>query len=446
MTLLHLFHAVAVGGLLCGAAALAEAGLRGSGRPARAVWLVALVMTALAPVWGPWVSGPTLETLALDGATAVAATVGTAPNGAPTPGLFDTARKALLAPHPALTWLWVLVGVIATTAVAMGLVRLERRAARWPQALLDGETVAVSPDFGPAVVGLRQPRTVLPRWVMTLAGREIALILDHERAHRSARDGVVLALGLLVAAACAWNPLVWLQFKRLRDAVEMDCDRRLLRSGTPVPAYARVLVLVRLRAAAVGGATAALVEPSSSLERRLKMMRAFPWTRRRVALTGAAALGLMVVACEAPAPTATGVDTSQAEQVTAQYDEVPVDTLLGATLRLRTPDSGPGPLTVVDGIIVDGARLSDLAAMDIESVEVFKGGAALERFGERGRDGVIIVTTKGGEERDEVIHITTRGGEEHELMPLLRLEAPPAVGTPQETSAVRRRVPFGGGR
>ena len=44
-------------------------------------------------------------------------------------------------------------------------------------------------------------------------------------------------------------------------------------------------------------------------------MRGFEWTRRRVALTGAAALGMMVMACETPAPSAVEVDLPAGERI-----------------------------------------------------------------------------------------------------------------------------------
>jgi beta-lactamase regulating signal transducer with metallopeptidase domain len=409
MTLLLVGYAIVVGALLSGAAKLAEAGLRGAGRSARWVWVVALTLSITAPFWGPRVSSRPLAVASVAVVTATSVPGEASAIAAPT--AWDRVRTELVRPQPALPLLWWALGLVATSVVGIGLFRLERRTGRLPRGEIAGEEVALSEDFGPALVGLRRPRTVLPRWVLSLARREVGLILAHERAHRDAGDGRLLALGLVAVAACPWNPLVWLQFRRLRDAVEMDCDRRLLRDGVSFPTYARVLVLVRLRAAGVGGGAVALVESSSSLERRLRTMRGFTWTRRRVALTGAAALGMMVMACETPAPSAVAVDLAspaEAEIERALHPDVPFGLegeVVGGTLRLRQEapegEAAPGePLIVVDGVILNQGRLSDIRPENIERIEVVKGEAAQTHFGDRGRNGVVQIYTKGFEETE----------------------------------------------
>ena len=415
MTLLHVGYAIVVAGLLTGAAALAEAGLRGAGRPARWVWVVALALSTTAPLWGPRVSSRSVATPDMAGAAVAAAGVDAAAVAAPAAWqrVWTRARAEMVRPRAALPWLWWALGLVATTVVGVGLVRLERRTDRLPKGQVEGEEVALSDNFGPALVGLRRPRTVLPKWVLSMARREVELIVAHERAHRAAGDGRVLALGLMAVAACVWNPLIWLQFRRLRDAVEMDCDRRLLREGVAFPAYARVLVLVRLRAAEVGGGAVALVESSSSLERRLRTMRGFTWTRRRVALTGAAALGIMVMACETPAPSAVEVEvdapaeTEVAAEFRAQSGATGSLTETGSLIRLRSPDAegegSPGePLIVVDGVILNQGRLSDVGTLDVGRIEIVKGEAARTIYGERGRNGVVNITTKANVEAEGV--------------------------------------------
>jgi beta-lactamase regulating signal transducer with metallopeptidase domain len=409
MTLLQVGYAIVVAALLSGAATLAEAGLRGAGRPARWVWVVALALSTTAPLWGPRISSQPESSPVAASAAAAPQEIDALP--AASPGAWDWVRAELAQPRAALPWIWWALGLGATAVVGIGLFRLERRTGRLPRGEIGGEEVALSEDFGPALVGLRTPRTVVPRWVLTLARREVGLILAHERAHRAAGDGRLLALGLMAVAACPWNPLVWLQFRRLRDAVEMDCDRRLLRDGVTYPAYARVLVLVRLRAAEVGGGAVALVESSSSLERRLRTMRGFRWTRQRVALTGAAALAMVVAACETPAPSAVEMeaqDPTRAEIESELHADMPFGPDGGAAgilrLRTRSGDEGeaaPGePLIVVDGVILNQGRLSDVDALDIRRIEVVKGDAAQVRYGERGENGVIQIYTEDFEETE----------------------------------------------
>lgn len=57
-----------------------------------------------------------------------------------------------------------------------------------------------------------------------------------------------------------------------------------------------------------------------------------------------------------------------------------------------------GPALVVDGIVVDSDFLSNLDMNDIESFEVLKDAASAAIYGSEGSNGVIIVTTKSGQE------------------------------------------------
>ena len=103
-----------------------------------------------------------------------------------------------------------------------------------------------------------------------------------------------------------WNPALWWQLRRLRLAVEADCDARVLRRRADVRAYGSVLLEVGRRASRGRlAAAAAFAEPVSTLERRIRIMTA-PRVRRpllRAAGLGALAAALAVAACEAPAPT-----------------------------------------------------------------------------------------------------------------------------------------------
>lgn len=54
------------------------------------------------------------------------------------------------------------------------------------------------------------------------------------------------------------------------------------------------------------------------------------------------------------------------------------------------------PLLIVDGVIIEG-NLSDINADDIENIEVVKGAAASSLYGSRAGNGVVVVTTKRGD-------------------------------------------------
>ncbi|AQX09323.1 SusC/RagA family TonB-linked outer membrane protein [Elizabethkingia ursingii] len=73
---------------------------------------------------------------------------------------------------------------------------------------------------------------------------------------------------------------------------------------------------------------------------------------------------------------------------------------------------GSSPLIVIDGSPVNnsstfatrydlGNALSDISQDDIESINVLKGAAASALYGERGLNGVIVITTKNGKGKDD---------------------------------------------
>lgn len=51
-------------------------------------------------------------------------------------------------------------------------------------------------------------------------------------------------------------------------------------------------------------------------------------------------------------------------------------------------------LIIVDGVIVTDKSMSDLNELDIYKMEVFKGSEAISKYGEKGKDGVIVITTR----------------------------------------------------
>jgi TonB-dependent SusC/RagA subfamily outer membrane receptor len=51
-------------------------------------------------------------------------------------------------------------------------------------------------------------------------------------------------------------------------------------------------------------------------------------------------------------------------------------------------------MLIIDGQVSNYTLLEDLNGIDIESVEVIKGAAAMKFYGADARNGVIIITTK----------------------------------------------------
>jgi hypothetical protein len=101
-----------------------------------------------------------------------------------------------------------------------------------------------------------------------------------------------------------WNPALWWQHRRLRLAVETDCDARVLAAGASPRAYGLALLRTAGAPAFLSLLTLAWGERTTDLERRILAMSARRPTFRvlRSLPLLAAALAAALVACEAADP------------------------------------------------------------------------------------------------------------------------------------------------
>lgn len=281
-----------------------ERGLHFAGRPTRWAWVVALVGSYVVPA-AAWLRPETFSTFPAP----IPSVVQLSPTSST-----STTSTILDQPPPRsfslsdldtpLRWGWGLASVVILVTVALAARRLVARRRRWRQATVDGRSVLVSHDVGPAVVGLWSPRVVMPQWALTLSEAERELMLAHEDQHVRAADPVLLAAGFIFVLLAPWNLALWWQWRRLRLAVEVDCDARVLADGGSAPAYGELLLHVgRRRTTQLVGA-AAFGEPVSFLETRIRRMLAtMPrWRWAGVATAVAVAVGALVGACETPRP------------------------------------------------------------------------------------------------------------------------------------------------
>ena len=52
------------------------------------------------------------------------------------------------------------------------------------------------------------------------------------------------------------------------------------------------------------------------------------------------------------------------------------------------------PYVIVDGKPIDGSKLKEIDPKTIDHMEVLKSQPAIEKYGEKAKNGVIIITTK----------------------------------------------------
>jgi TonB-dependent SusC/RagA subfamily outer membrane receptor len=218
---------------------------------------------------------------------------------------------------------------------------------------------------------------VIPSWLLLSDAERQRMIVRHEVEHTRAGDQWLLALAPILIALFPWNPALWWQLKRLRVAIELDCDARVLRGGVSALEYGSLLLDVASGTTVLPPTLAALSEPRTSLERRIRAMTPIHY-RHALARTASftALFGLMLAgAVFAGAPTAAPVVAQQRPAPVVQQQE-------------------GSPLLVLDGKLLAPTAKLDFANLELKSVEVLKPADALKKFGARARFGAVVITTR----------------------------------------------------
>jgi beta-lactamase regulating signal transducer with metallopeptidase domain len=162
--------------------------------------------------------------------------------------------------------------------------------------VIDGVPVIVTDAVGPATVGLLRSHVLVPRWVLAMPGVQRRYVLRHEEEHRSAHDARLLFVASLFIVLVPWNLAIWWQVRRLRLAVEMDCDNRVVGALGDANAYGELLFRVA-EASSHGPRLQPALLGMGMLEHRLTKLLAPKQLRRvqRVMLAAVACVLLFVV-------------------------------------------------------------------------------------------------------------------------------------------------------
>ncbi len=346
-----MLYVVLVGATLAFAAWLVEQGASRFRLPLRWIWAGALSLGVLIPIsnlLGPAPFGTGAEMGHMEGSAWMGppgpaegeGIIGAAGPLAWGEGIIQAVNRALQGASDAvahrghldtlLGWGWAGASLFLVGLLVAGGLRLRQRSRHWiPMRLAQGEFL-VAPTAGPAVGGVIRPRIVIPARYRQLGPDELHLILQHEAEHVRARDPLLLTASLIPLIAAPWNPFFWWSFRRLRAAMEVDCDRRVLARGARPARYGALLLKMgRPQSSGVLPALSLAGAPST-LERRLNAMRNSS-TRNALPVSiicGALAVGAMVLACQADTPTApsTGEGVQQEVQQETPISEAPAFT------------------------------------------------------------------------------------------------------------------------
>lgn len=303
-----MFYAIMVSLLLSLGAFLAERAARLKQAGTRWVWITAIVASLILPtlmssvtfevpdVLGDQVSS---KIVALRQTTTLTLSPAVWITGEPEPQSWRIADETIRR-------LWLGVSIAMLLALLASGIQLALRKRRWRRDTVAGISVYLTPDVGPAVVGLLRPSIALPTWVAHASSQHQTSVLAHEQSHLDARDPQLFTFALALLVFMPWNLPLWWQLRRLRYAIEIDCDARVLKAGVDPAHYGETLIVVGERQSAYVGAVAAMSESKSFLEERIEHMIRKPvrWRRLGAATLASVSIALTAVAAQVSPPNA----------------------------------------------------------------------------------------------------------------------------------------------
>lgn len=354
-------YVVIVSLLLGGAALSAERALRLRRSATRWVWAVAIVASLVVPtiiasvaIQVPNIRAPNQpeKSIVLRHVTSLPLT---ALSFLPMPPPTSSAGINL---DSQLKRYWLIASGVMVLLLAASAAQLYWRQRRWERTTLAGVSVYVAPGVGPAVVGLLRPRIVVPPWVVESLPARQAHVIAHEQSHLSAGDPLLLTTAVCLLVFMPWNLPLWWQLRRLRRAIEVDCDARVLSAGHNVTHYGETLIEVGKRQSAFVGTVAAMSESTSFLEQRIRIMLSKPgsWWKTSAVILACVSVCLVAVAAQVSPPNS-GAGTEQVAKVDPavydgyvghyQFGPQTVMTVSRDGNRLLTQMTGQGPIEIL---------------------------------------------------------------------------------------------------
>ncbi len=311
-----------------------------------------------------------------------------------------------------LTLVWIAGFVLLLVRSVVSLVRLM-------MLLRSGRLCETCGTLVTVVSGDTAPFSWFNRIVISLkdylsGAREIVI---HEQAHVSHHHSVDIALCNTIIMFCWFSPAAWLLRAELRDVHEYEADDAVLRQGVDASGYQ--LLLIRK---AVGERLFAMANNlnQTNLKKRITMMKmkkSNPWNRVKAAIVlPLAAVSVIVFATPAATKMAgevaqeSGKVVSEAGAMIMKADMESENVALAKasatgkmavsadsvkqSVKVGAKSVPDNVLVVIDGRETDMNELNGLDVSKINSVTVLKDDSAIGIYGEKAKNGVIVVTMK----------------------------------------------------
>ena len=291
----------------------------------------------------------------------------------------DPALAPVAAVAPATPWWQVALAVLFFAGVAFVLFRLAVSILSIRRIIRRGELVREE-DGCRIVVTERDIDPFSWMKYIVLSRKDLegqhAPIIAHEKAHIAYRHSVDLLLVDFMSAMQWFNPAIWMLRADLQELHEYEADDAVLRGGTNLKEYQYLLIR---KAVSKSGYSVANSFNHSILKNRITMMS----KSKSPQLRGLRVLYLLPLVC-------LGLSLQ------AQTVFVPADK---GSVKVRVTQEGVAPLCILRQASGEEKEISqkELNAIDpatISSMEVLKDTESTAKYGDKGKNGVVIVTLK----------------------------------------------------
>ena len=204
-------------------------------------------------------------------------------------------------------------------------------------------------------------------------------VLTHEMAHINHRHSIDLIFMDLACCLQWFNPAIWLFKRELRAVHEYQADHEVIASGFNAKQYQTLLIK---KAAGRKWSSVASSLNHSNLKKRITMMSSKNSSRLAVIKV------LLPIAVSALLTAKFAESNAQTIVVTSSKDN---------HLNLNIQTAPQDPIVIVDG---KPSSTSSVESSKIKSINVYKGTAATDKYGNDAQNDVIEITTKKSEPSD----------------------------------------------
>lgn len=253
---------------------------------------------------------------------------------------------------------------------------------------------------------------------MNMNETEKDIILKHEITHISQKHWIDLLCSECALLLQWFNPLMWLYVSSQKENHEFLADKAVLDTGISPAVYQAALINQRFQGPVFSFANSFNYPNQLNRLFMIKKAKTSPW-RRIAALALIPSFGLFFWASATPRYTFIPLEqNNNKQQKEPAKDSIRITgyttngnepiKVIGTVKNNVNASDAEQALYIIDGKESSSEELKAIDPKNIESISVLKDKSATELYGEKGKNGVIIITMKNeASKSSKIIHITT---------------------------------------